>query len=75
MRSLLAAVTSEYGQKIEEAMGSGNRPARQAILDQVKVEAKGKYKETYAEFEIDSAIEEISKKICRSQSAAHQQAC
>ena len=64
---LLAAVTSEYGHKIEEAMRSGNRPARQAILDHVKVEAKGKYKETYTEFEIDSSIEDISKKICRSQ--------
>ncbi len=64
---LLAAVTSGYGHKIEEAMSSGNRPARQAILDHVKVEAKEKFKETYSEFEIDSAIEEISKKICRSQ--------
>jgi polyribonucleotide nucleotidyltransferase len=64
---LLAAVTSEYGHKIEEAMGSGNRPARQAILDHVKVEAKAKFKENYSEFEIDSSIEDISKKICRSQ--------
>ncbi|MCX6008221.1 MAG: polyribonucleotide nucleotidyltransferase [Chloroflexi bacterium] len=64
---LLAAANSEYGNKIKEAMGCGNRPARQVILDQVKVDAKAKFKETYPEFEIDNAIEEISKKTCRNQ--------
>ena len=64
---LLAAANSEYGNKIKEAMSCGNRPARQIILDQVKVDAKEKFKETYPEFEIDNAIEEISKKTCRSQ--------
>ncbi|MBN1376564.1 MAG: polyribonucleotide nucleotidyltransferase [Dehalococcoidia bacterium] len=64
---LLAAAASEYGGKIKEAMGCGNRPARQTILDQVKVEAKEKFKETYPEFEVGNAIEEISKKTCRNQ--------
>jgi len=64
---LLVAANSEYGNKIKEAMGCGNRPARQVILDQVKVDAKEKFKETYPEFEIDNAIEEISKKTCRNQ--------
>ncbi|RPJ62845.1 MAG: polyribonucleotide nucleotidyltransferase [Dehalococcoidia bacterium] len=64
---LMAAAISEYGAKIKEAMGCGNRPARQVILDQVKVDAKAKFKETYPDFEIDSAIEEISKKTCRNQ--------
>lgn len=64
---LLSAARAEYGDRIKEAMGSGNRPARQAILDHAKEEAKEKFKDVYPQFEIDGAIEEISKKTCRNQ--------
>jgi polyribonucleotide nucleotidyltransferase len=64
---LLSAVTSEYGQKIAQAMECGSRCARQEILDNLQVDAKEKFKETYGEFEISGAIEELSKKTCRAQ--------
>ena len=64
---LMSVITSEYGQKVSDAMRLGNRTARQIILDQVKVDAKEKFKEDYAAFEIDGAVEEMSKKICRNQ--------
>lgn len=62
---LLAAVTSAYGQKIADALESGSRSVRQEILDKVKADAEEKFQETYTEFEIGAAIEEISKKTCR----------
>jgi polyribonucleotide nucleotidyltransferase len=63
---LVAAITTDFGQKITQALEQVTRPARQAIMDEVKDVAKEKYKETYPEFEIGNVIEEIAKKTCRS---------
>ena len=62
---LLAAVTSDYGQRMTAALDSANREQRQSELEVVKREAVEKLKETYTENEIGAAIEEILKKTCR----------
>jgi len=62
---LLAAVTSDYGQRIAVALDSPSRELRQSELEVVRKEAVEKLRETYAENEISTAIEEVLKKTCR----------
>jgi len=62
---LLTAITSDYGQRIVTALDSENREQRQSELDVIRKEAAGKLKETYADTEIGTAMEEVLKKTCR----------
>ncbi|MGA9048168.1 MAG: polyribonucleotide nucleotidyltransferase [Dehalococcoidia bacterium] len=63
---LLASINADFGDKISEALHQVTRPARQAIMDEVKTAALEKFKETYPEWEIGNVIEDIAKKTCRS---------
>ncbi|MCX6004433.1 MAG: polyribonucleotide nucleotidyltransferase, partial [Chloroflexi bacterium] len=62
---LLSAITTDFGQKMAVALENVNRSDRQTSLDEVTTEAKVKLKETYAEAEVNNAIEEVLKKTCR----------
>ena len=62
---LLSALTRDFGQGMAGALESADRQARQAALAVVTREAKEKLKDTYADAEIDTAMEEILKKTCR----------
>jgi len=64
-QELLDSITSNYGQRIAAAIEHANREQREAALDEVRAEAKEKFKETYAEPNISDAIEEVLKKKCR----------
>jgi len=64
-QELLDSITSNYGQRIATAIEHANREQREAALDEVRAEAKEKFKGNYAEPNISDAIEEVLKKKCR----------
>jgi polyribonucleotide nucleotidyltransferase len=62
---LLAAVSSEFGHKLTEAVRRTERAEREKAIETVKQEAAEKLKETFPEAEIDAVIEDQLKKAAR----------
>jgi polyribonucleotide nucleotidyltransferase len=62
---LLAAVSSEFGHKLTEAAGQTERAKREKAIKAVKQEVTQKLKDTFAEADIDAAIEDQIKKAAR----------
>jgi polyribonucleotide nucleotidyltransferase len=62
---LLAAVSSEFGHKLTEAVRRIERSEREKAIETVKQEAAEKLKETFPEAEIDAVIEDQLKKAAR----------
>ena len=62
---LLAAVSSEFGHKLTEAVRRIERAEREKAIETVKQEAAEKLKEIFPEAEIDAVIEDQLKKAAR----------
>jgi len=62
---LLAALSTEYEDRIYSAMENTERARRQAELDIIAKEAKEKLKESFVEADIVTALDEVQKRICR----------
>jgi len=62
---LLAAVSSEFGHKLTEAVRRTERAEREKAIEAVKQEAIEKLKETFPEADIDAALEGQIKKAAR----------
>jgi len=62
---LLAAVSSEFGHKLTEAVRRTERAEREKAIEAVKQEAIEKLKEAFSEADINSALEDQIKKAAR----------
>jgi polyribonucleotide nucleotidyltransferase len=62
---LLAAVSSEFGHKLTEAVSQTERAEREKAIEAVKQEVAGKLRETFPETDINAVIEDQLKKAAR----------
>lgn len=62
---VLAAVSSEFGHRLTEAVGRTKRAERESAFEAVKQEAIEKLKETFSEADINAALEYQVKKAAR----------
>ncbi|MBM3148502.1 MAG: polyribonucleotide nucleotidyltransferase [Chloroflexi bacterium] len=62
---LVDTISSEFGNRLAEAIIKPDRDERDHAIEVIKKEAAEKLKETYTESEIDVAVEEVLKKAAR----------
>ncbi len=62
---LYAAISSEFGQRLTEAVNHTERSERDKVVDLVKHEAANKFAEAFPEANIPSAVEDLVKKAAR----------